>query len=57
MSKLAHATHAAPGFDAEKKAGAKQAQHEIKQAKQIQARTGYTWTEALRAAAKKEPQQ
>lgn len=50
MSRLAHATFAAPGFDAEKRALASQAQIEIQQAKEIQARTGCSWTQALKEA-------
>jgi hypothetical protein len=50
MSRLAHATYAAPGFAAEKRAQAAQAQHEIREAKRIQAQTGCSWTEALRLA-------
>lgn len=50
MSKLAHSTFAAPGFEAEKRAQASQAQHEILEAKRIQKETGCTWTEALRIA-------
>jgi hypothetical protein len=52
MSKLAHATYAAPGFAAEKKVLAEQAQHEVREAKRIQQQTGCTWTEALRLAHK-----
>lgn len=50
MSRLAHVTFAAPGFEAEKRALARQAQLEVQQAKQIQARTGCTWTQALKEA-------
>ena len=50
MSAIAHATLAAPGFDAEKRAMATTAQHEIAQAKHIQQQTGCAWTEALRIA-------
>ena len=53
MSRLAHATFAAPGFSAEKRQQAAQAQHEIQKAKRIQRETGCTWTEALRLAAKR----
>lgn len=51
MSRLAHATYGAPGFEAEKRAAAIQAQHEIKEAKRIQQQTGCTWSDALRAVA------
>lgn len=50
MSKLAHATYAAPGFEAEKRALSKLIQHEIREAKRIRAQTGCAWTEALRLA-------
>lgn len=50
MSALAHTTYAAPGFEAEKRALAAQAQHEIREARRVQAQTGCTWTEALRIA-------
>lgn len=50
MSTLAHSTYAAPGFDAEKRALAAQAQREIVEAKRVQAQHGCTWTEALRIA-------
>lgn len=50
MSRLAHATFAAPGFESEKRALASQAQIEIRQAKEIQTRTGCSWTQALREA-------
>ena len=50
MSALDHAIYAAPGFDAEKRALDAQIQHEIREAKRVQAQTGCTWTEALRIA-------
>ena len=50
MSLLAHSTYGAPGFDAEKRALWHTAQHEITEAKRVQAQTGCTWTEALRIA-------
>ena len=50
MSRLAHATFAAPGFEPEKRALARQAQLEVQQAKEIQARTGCSWTQALKEA-------
>jgi hypothetical protein len=50
VSVLAHATYAAPGFDAEKRSLAAQAQREIVEAKRVQAQLGCTWTEALRIA-------
>jgi DTW domain-containing protein YfiP len=40
----------APGFDAEKKEQAKQAQREIRDARRIQRALDCTWTEALRIA-------
>lgn len=55
MSAIAHATYAAQGFDAEKRALAATAQHEIAQAKHIQRQTGCTWTEALRTAYAQDP--
>lgn len=53
MSLLAHSTYGAPGFNAEKRALLRTAQHEIVEAKRVQARTGCTWTEALRIARNK----
>lgn len=53
MSLLAHSTCGAPGFNAEKRALRRTAQHEIVEAKRVQARTGCTWTEALRIARNK----
>lgn len=50
MSRLAHATFAAPGFEPEKRALARQAQLEVQQAKEIQTRTGCSWTQALKEA-------
>lgn len=50
MSRLAHATYAAPGFEAEKRALDKVIQAEIREAQRIQRQTGCTWTEALRLA-------
>lgn len=50
MSLLAHATYAAPGFEAEKRDLATQAQLVIQQAKKIQMLTRCGWTEALCAA-------
>lgn len=50
MSLLAHSTCGAPSFDAEKRAMRYAAQHEIVEAKRVQAQTGCTWTEALRIA-------
>ena len=55
MSILAHATLAGPGFEAEKRAMAATAQHEVRQAKHIQDQTGCTWTEALRIAYANDP--
>lgn len=56
MSRLAHATYAAPGLDmrARRKAMAPQIQREVVEAKRIQQQTGCTWTEALRLAYKGE---
>lgn len=50
MSLLAHSTYGAPGFNTEKRALLHTAQHEIVEAKRVQAQTGCTWTEALRIA-------
>lgn len=50
MSILAHATLAAPGFEAEKRDMTATAQIEISQAKRIQQMSGCSWTEALRIA-------
>jgi hypothetical protein len=50
MSLLAHATFAAPGFEAEKRTLAAKIQAEIHEAKNIRAQTGCTWTEALHLA-------
>lgn len=47
MSRLAHATLAAPGFEAEKRDMTATAQLEISQAKRIQQQSGCSWTEAL----------
>lgn len=55
MSILAHATLAAPGFDAEKRDLAATAQLEISQAKHTQAQTGCSWTDALRIAHTTDP--
>lgn len=52
MSRLTHATYGAPGFEAEKRAAAKQDQHEIEEAKRIWRQTDCTWSEALRLAYK-----
>jgi hypothetical protein len=57
MNKIAHSAAAAPRMTALKKALSETIQAEIKEAKRIQAQTGCTWTEALKAAAKQEPQQ
>ena len=53
MNKIAHSTFAAPSMSIEKKALADVIQAEIKEAKRIQVQTGCTWTEALKAAAKR----
>ena len=50
MSRLAHATFAAQGFEAERRALDKTVQWEIRRAKAIQAQTHCTWDEALREA-------
>jgi hypothetical protein len=50
VSRLAHATAGAPDLDAEKRALADLAQHEIAEARRIQAQLNCTWTEALRIA-------
>ena len=57
MNKIAHSAAAAPGLTALKKALSETIQAEIKEAKRIQTQTGCTWTEALKTAAKQEPQQ
>lgn len=48
MGKLAHAALGVPGFAAEKKAAASQAQHEIIEAKRLMQEHQCTYTEALR---------
>ena len=50
MSLLAHATAGTSNMDAEKRALADIAQHEIQEAKRIQQQTGCSWNEALRLA-------
>ena len=57
MSRLAHAALGAPGFVDEKRAAHEEAQAVIVEAKQIQRELGCTWTEALRLAERKRPQQ
>ena len=57
MSWLAHAALGAPGFVAEKRAALKEAQAVIDEARQIQRELGCAWTEALRLAERKRPQQ
>lgn len=52
MTLLAHATAGAPDLDAEKRALADIAQHEIREAHRIQAELKCTWDEALRIAAR-----
>lgn len=51
---LLHAALIAPGMEREKKALLEQMQLEVRNAKRIQAQTGCSWTEALRAAATRE---
>jgi hypothetical protein len=53
MNAIAHSTFAAPLMTTEKKALDQVIQAEISEAKRIQAQTGCTWTEALKAAAKR----
>jgi hypothetical protein len=52
VSLLAHATAGAAGahLERETRALADLAQHEVAEARRIQAQTGCTWTEALRIA-------
>ena len=57
MSRLAHAALGAPGLVAEKRAAHEEAQAVIVDAKQTQRELGCTWTEALRLAERKRPQQ
>lgn len=56
MSRLAHATYAAPGFEAEKRALDATIQHEVAEAQRIRRATGCTWAEAIRLASQPQPQ-
>lgn len=53
MSRLAHTTLGAQGFEKEKQELGAAIQHEIQEAKRIQEQTGCTWGEALTAAYRK----
>lgn len=50
MSILAHATYAAPGFEAEKRDLDLRIRHETHEARRIQRHFNCTWTEALHIA-------
>jgi len=55
MSRAAHATVAASGLEALRKALDSQIQAEVREAKRTQAATGCTWSEALRLAVRGAP--